>query len=416
MAKKTKAVRLDSKSERAKLAPRGVPYYASIGRDLHLGYRKGSKVGVWVARRRVAGKYMGETLADADDIHPANGKTILSWAEAQDAARRWASGGDAAAAVEPGAPLSMAQALEDYLKFLEAHRKSAATARNRVKNDIGPALGHRRVDSLTTRELRDWLAALAARPRLTRGKKGRPARALAHPETEEEIRRRRSTANRTLTILKAALNYAFTEGRVTNDTAWRAVKPFREADTAKVHYLTPDEAARLVAACDPGFADLVQGALLTGLRYGELIRLRCGDFTAAANKLTVGKTKSGKPRHVALTEEGRGLFRRLTEGRQPNDIVFLRPDGAPWGASHQARPLARACERAKIDPPATFHILRHSYASALAQKGAPLDVIAAQLGHADARMTTKHYAHLSDDYIAETVRNKLPEFGFGREE
>jgi integrase len=415
VANKTKAVRLDSKSERAKLAPRGVPYYASIGRDLHLGYRKGRKVGVWVARRRVAGKYMGETLADADDIHLANGKTILSWTEAQDAARRWASG-DVASAAEPGAPLSVAQALGDYLEFLDAHRKSAATARNRAKNDILPPLGHRRVDSLTTKELRDWLSALATRPRLTRGKKGKPARALARPETEEDLRRRRSTANRTLTILKAALNHAFAEGRVTNDTAWRAVKPFREADTAKVHYLTPYEAARLVAACEPGFAELVQGALLTGLRYGELIRLRCGDFTAAANRLTVGKSKSGKPRHVALTEEGQALFARLAAGRQATDLIFLRPDGAPWGASHQARPLARACERAKIDPPATFHILRHSYASALAQKGAPLDVIAAQLGHADVRMTTRHYAHLSDDYIAETVRNKLPKFGFDREE
>jgi integrase len=414
MAKKTKAVRLDSKSERAKLAPRGVPYYASIGRDLHLGYRKGRKLGVWVARRRVAGKYMGETLADADDIHPANGKTILSWTEAQDAARRWA-GGDAASAAEPGAPLSVAQAVEDYLRYLEAHRKSAATARNRVKNDILPPLGHRRVDSLTTKDLRDWLSALAARPRLTRGKKGQPARALARPGTEDEIRRRRSTANRTLTILKAALNHAFAEGRVTNDAAWRAVKPFREADTAKVHYLTPDEAARLVAASEPGFAELVQGALLTGLRYGELIRLRCGDFTLAANRLTIGKSKSGKPRHVALTEEGRNLFSQLAAGRPLRDLMFLRPDGAPWGASHQARPLARACERAKIDPPATFHILRHTYASALAQSGAPLGVIAAQLGHADVRMTTRHYAHLSDDYIAETVRSKLPKFGFGGE-
>ena len=239
---------------------------------------------------------------------------------------------------------------------------------------------------------------LAARPRLTRGKKGQPARALASPETAEQIRRRKSTTNRTLTILKAALNHAFAEGRVTNDTAWRAVKPFREADTAKVHYLTPDEAARLVAACDPGFAELVQGALLTGLRYGELIRLRCGDFTPAANRLTVGFSKSGKPRHVALTGEGAALFSRLTAGRAPREVMFLRPDGAPWATSHQARPLARACERAMIDPPATFHILRHSYASALAQKGAPLDVIAAQLGHSDVRMTTRHYAHLSDDY------------------
>jgi integrase len=41
-----------------------------------------------------------------------------------------------------------------------------------------------------------------------------------------------------------------------------------------------------------------------------------------------------------------------------------------------------------------FHILRHTHGSHLAMNGVPLGVIAAQLGHADTRMTEKHYAHL----------------------
>jgi len=43
--------------------------------------------------------------------------------------------------------------------------------------------------------------------------------------------------------------------------------------------------------------------------------------------------------------------------------------------------------------------------------GVPMGVIAAQLGHSDTRMTEKHYAHLSPNYIAETVRAALPTFG-----
>ena len=46
-----------------------------------------------------------------------------------------------------------------------------------------------------------------------------------------------------------------------------------------------------------------------------------------------------------------------------------------------------ASNAAKMDPPATFHILRHTYASALAMRGVPMGVIAAQLGHSDTRMT-----------------------------
>ncbi len=67
--------------------------------------------------------------------------------------------------------------------------------------------------------------------------------------------------------------------------------------------------------------------------------------------------------------------------------------------------------RAKIEPAATFHILRHTYASALAMRGVPMGVIAAQLGHSDTRMTEKHHAHLAPNYVADTVRAALPALG-----
>ena len=91
--------------------------------------------------------------------------------------------------------------------------------------------------------------------------------------------------------------------------------------------------------------------------------------------------------------------------------IFTRDDGNAWRASHQKRRLEDACARAAIEPPATFHILRHTYASALAGRGVPMGVIAAQLGHADTRMTEKHYAHLAPNYVADTVRAALPPLG-----
>ena len=57
--------------------------------------------------------------------------------------------------------------------------------------------------------------------------------------------------------------------------------------------------------------------------------------------------------------------------------------------------------------------MRHSYASALAGKGVPMGVIAAQLGHADTRMTEKHYAHLAPSHVADVIRAALPAFGGG---
>jgi integrase len=73
--------------------------------------------------------------------------------------------------------------------------------------------------------------------------------------------------------------------------------------------------------------------------------------------------------------------------------------------------LDEASRRAKIMPAVTFHILRHTHGSQLAMNGVPMGVIAAQLGHADTRMTEKHYAHLSPSYVAQTIRANFPVLG-----
>ena len=59
------------------------------------------------------------------------------------------------------------------------------------------------------------------------------------------------------------------------------------------------------------------------------------------------------------------------------------------------RPMLEACKHAKIKPAISFHVLRHTHGSTLAMRGVPMGVIAEQLGHADTRMTEKHYAHLA---------------------
>ena len=53
------------------------------------------------------------------------------------------------------------------------------------------------------------------------------------------------------------------------------------------------------------------------------------------------------------------------------------------------------------------------HVSTLAMRGVPLSVIAEQLGHADTRMTEKHYAHLAPSYVAATIRAHFPTLGIG---
>jgi integrase len=74
-----------------------------------------------------------------------------------------------------------------------------------------------------------------------------------------------------------------------------------------------------------------------------------------------------------------------------------------------------ACQRAKIKPAVSFHVLRHTHGSTLAMRGVPMGVIAEQLGHADTRMTEKHYAHLAPSYVADTIRAHFPTLGIASE-
>lgn len=93
----------------------------------------------------------------------------------------------------------------------------------------------------------------------------------------------------------------------------------------------------------------------------------------------------------------------------------MRADGGKWGKSHQLRPMMEACKRAKIKPAVSFHVLRHTHGSTLAMRGVPMGIIAEQLGHADTRVTEKHYAHPAPSYVADTIRAYFPNLGIARE-
>lgn len=418
MVRTVRDAKLDTRTSRLKLSPRAKPYWRALEGGLHLGYRR-SKVGSgsWIVRRFIGeGRYDESRIGQADDYDAADEKTVFSFDGAQSVAResaRVAKHANLGIQPEVG-PYTVAEAIRDCFEARE-HRGSKGVKDDRRSSDarILPELGKIEVGRLTTKRIRDWHAGLARTPKLVRSKataEKRSTRAIDANDTDA-VRARRATANRVLTILKAALNHAYSEEKAASDGVWRKVKPFAEVDAPVVRFLTPAECQRLVNTCDNDFRALVRGALLTGCRYGELTRMQSADFNGEAGTITVRLSKAGKPRHVVLTEEGRQIFETLTAGREARQPIFRREDGGAWGKSHQARPIAEASARAGITPAATFHILRHTYASALAMRGVPMGVIAAQLGHADTRMTERHYAHLAPSYVADTVRAALPPLG-----
>ncbi len=419
MARRTPDARLDSRESRSRLASRSKPHYRLLEPGLHIGYRrlKGRKgkpavAGTWIARHYVGRrKYVVGKIGTADDFSDADGTVILSFAQAQDKARTNMVRRVRSAKGILG-PQTVSATVESYLEFLAARGKGAVNERHRAKAYIYPTLGDVEVASLTTSVLRKWLAKLAKTPARVRTKPGRPQQHRAFDGSDEAIRRRKSSANRTWTILRAALNHAFREDLVASDATWRKVTPFKGVDAARVSYLTVEQAQRLVNATDAEFRPLVQAALQTGCRYSELARLQVADFNPDSGTLTIRQSKSGKTRHVVLTDEGVLIFQQFSAGHAGSEIMLRKANGEAWRTSHQIRRMVQACQRAKIDPPVSFHALRHTWASHAVMNGVPVLVVAKNLGHGDTRMVEKHYGHLAPSYIADAIRARAPKFGF----
>jgi integrase len=402
MGRKVRHRDLDNREARSKLAVQARPHWRLVDRGLHLGYRRLSgKPGTWTARVYVGHQtYSVARIGTADDFADADGVAVLSFSQAQEKARkRFVDKAHAANGVT--ATLTVRAVVESYCRALEDNGReiSGTTARGRAGKHILPTLGDIKVAELTPEVLRAWLVGIA--------KGSKPAR------NEDEARARRSSANRTWATLRGALNHAFRDGKIEVDR-WRRVKPFPKTNAARVRHLTIAEATRLVNACDPDFRPMVESALATGCRYGELCRLQCADFNPDNGSIHVRQSKSGKDRHVILTDEGIALFAELTAGRPGTELILRHGSGSAWGQGYQQRPMREAVARAKISPPISFHGLRHTFASLCVMSGVPLMVVAKALGHADLQMVSRHYAHLSESFEREAIRAGAPQFGFNR--
>jgi integrase len=211
--------------------------------------------------------------------------------------------------------------------------------------------------------------------------------------------------------LRAALNYAWREGRIPRNDAWVRVKPFPETERARSRFLSRDKARRLINACSGRLRDLVKLALLSGARFSELAALNVQDFHAESGTLHIRTSKSGHPRHIVLNAEGTKFCSELVLGRTSDAALLTKDDGARWERDHQHRPFKEAVLRAKLEAAFTFHQLRHTWASLTIMPGAPLMVVAQNLGHSDTRMVERHYGHLTDSYVAKVIRSTSPKFG-----
>jgi integrase len=419
MPRKTRDEKLDTRTARLKLTPRREPYWRHWQEGRALGYRRlaGGKAGTWVARfYDPAGERVRkfQVLGQADDLIDADGGATLTFVQAQDKAVAWfrqVSREDGRVVEALTVSGAMAAYVADYAARGGKDKKGVEFT---IAAHIEPKLGDKTVASLTSGMIRTWhraLATAAPRVRISKDpKKSKPTPQPKETESPDGQRARRASANRVLTVLKAALNIAYADGRVISDEAWRRVKPFKGTSAPRIRHFPDSEAKRLVNASSEDFRPMIQAALLTGARYGELVRLRAADFNVAKASLHIRAGKTNKPRDVALTDEAVKFFKVHAAGKIGHALMLTQPNGEAWGKSYQIRPMKAACKAANIVPAIGFHILRHAYASRLVMAGVPLGAVAAQIG--DSEVTcAKHYAHHSPSSVADTVRASSPALG-----
>lgn len=284
--------------------------------------------------------YRSQRIALADDGSKANGHDILNFEQALELAE--ATYNDIIAGAPDGPTLTVEEAAYGvtdsrsgkrsggYIADREADGQDPETAIRALEAHILPRWRETRIADLTVADLRAWrdeLVRTAPRARTSRFADQQHVDVdLSDPETG---RRRRSTVNRITTTFKAILNYAarMDPAQAPNREAWReGLKAFREVDRPRERWLTSDEVVRLLNACRPDFRRLVQAAVYTGCRYGELCRAKVGHYNSDLKALHVPTSKSGKSRDVILHDEAAAFFESITIGRTADEWLLTRSD------------------------------------------------------------------------------------------
>jgi len=357
-------------SVRNTLNARREPYWGPpIERGRHIGVRKlENGTCTWIARQLTDdGKRKYRSLGQ-------DTKTF-GYDQAKRAAEMWFKDFEADVVDKP---LTLAQACVEYVADIEADGRpdTAHEADMRFKRTVyDDPIGKIMVEKIKTARLKAWRNGLGGA---------------------------KSSQNRNLSNLKAALNLAVAHHRVNASVAqqWRAVKPHKNAGTRRELYLDIKQRRALLNACTGAVRNLVEATALTGARPGELVKALRSQFDARTGSMRfTGKTGS---RTVPLSPPAIELFKRLAKGKLPAANLLTRDDGKPYAHSDWDELVRDAATKAKLPKGVVLYTLRHSWITeALLAGMATLDV--ARLTGTSLQMIEQHYGHL----VAEAARERL---------
>ena len=256
-----------------------------------------------------------------------------------------------------------------YLPHIRLRKRSWRVDERIARQHLSPTFGARELADIQRHEVEDWLHGLASS-------------GLAP-----------ATCNRILAVFKTICSLAEIRGVLSaGQSPCMGVSPFK-IHAQRERYLSRDEAHRLRRArekSDRPEAFAIRLLLLTGARKSEVLKARWEHVRLDLRLLIVPLSKSGKPRHIPLSDEAITVIRSIPR-QQGNPWLF--PGHAPGKPLSDLYLLWNRLRRELGLADVRIHDLRHTFASFLVNAGHSLYEVQKLLGHGDPR-TTMRYTHL----------------------
>jgi integrase len=396
VARKVRHSSLESRTARLKLAVRRKPYNGpALARGMLLLYRRNKGNGSWVLKASNGhGKYWTKAIAEADDHDESNGKTILTFFEAQDQAKKLARGEDGSTG---NTPITVDSALTDYKADLTARSANPYNA-EWPRVHLTSVLLSKPVAMLAATELKKWRDSLLGR--------------MAP-----------STINRLSRCLCAALELASQhDERIQNRQAWEVgLAGLPNAQEARNVVITDEQVREFVATAyglNHQFGLLTDTLAITGTRPSQAARLRVEDLHdhPVRPKLAMPKSAKGGSRNrsakkterysVPITVQLAAKLKAAAKGRPDDAPLLWQSDGRSWGdnpGQSYHRDVNKVVTDIGLDPAeVTMYCLRHSNIVRMLLRNVPIRLVAS-LHNTSVAMIEKHYSKYITEHSIDDI-------------
>jgi integrase len=396
MARKVSFSALESRSARLRLKIRRRPYSGpSLARGIALMYRRNKTNGTWVLKVSDGhGAYWTKGFALSDDFEDSDGKAVLTFYEAQDAAKKLARGENGSA---DNAPITVDGALKDYRRDLISRNANPYNA-DWPRLHLTSVLLSKPAALLTASELKKWRDSLLG---------------TMAP----------STINRLCRCLCAALEQAAQhDKRLQNQEAWQiGLAGLPNAQEVRNVIISDDKVLELIAAAyrlDHQFGLLTDTLAITGARPSQAVRLRVEDLHnhPPRPKLMMPKSAKGGGRNrsvkkterysVPITTQLAAKLKAAAKGHVDDAPLLLQSDGRPWdknpGQNYHRR-VDKVVAAIGLDPAeVTMYCLRHSSIVRMLLRNVPIRLVAS-LHNTSVAMIEKHYSRYITEHSIDDI-------------